>query len=66
MCTIWKELWGKVIKRTLKGYYDVLMALGRIEFSSRKAFISPRTANIYKFKIPKTSKLTIVQTVEVS
>jgi len=41
----------------------VFNALGRIEFSSRKAFISPRTANIYKFKTPKPPKLAIAQTV---
>jgi len=51
-------------KGTIKGYYDSFNALGRIEFSSRKAFISLRTANIYKFKIPKPSKLAVAQTVD--
>ncbi|KGK87969.1 hypothetical protein DP68_08515 [Clostridium sp. HMP27] len=32
-------------------------------FASRKAFISLRAANIYKFKIPKPLKLAVAQTV---
>ncbi len=43
--------------------WDIFNALGRIEFSSRKAFISLKTANIYKFKIHKPPKLAVAQTV---
>ncbi|MPN36385.1 hypothetical protein SDC9_183894 [bioreactor metagenome] len=41
----------------------VFNALGCIEFSSRKTFISLKTANIYKLKIPKPPKLAVAQTV---
>ncbi len=40
------------------------MLNGRMEFEPRKAFISLKTANIYKFEISKPSKLAVAQTVE--
>ena len=33
-------------------------------FASKKAFISLKMANIYKFKIPKPSKFALAQTIE--